>query len=100
MEDICAKHRIVCLERMGTDLSSVIWENDILYKHKERIHLVAQWVSNDISSTKIRQALRRNLSIRYLIPDVVIDYIRQHDLYKVVSLSYLLRLHSPPDTNI
>jgi nicotinamide mononucleotide adenylyltransferase len=85
MEAICASHRIVCLERTGTDLNDVIWENDILYKYRERIHVIKQWISNDISSTKIREALRRNLSIRYLTPDAVIHYINQHGLYKVCS---------------
>jgi nicotinamide mononucleotide adenylyltransferase len=83
MESICASYQIVCLERLGTDLNSVIWENDILYKYKERIHVVKQWINNDISSTKIRQALRRNLSIRYLTPDSVVRYIEEHALYKV-----------------
>jgi nicotinate-nucleotide adenylyltransferase len=36
----------------------------------------------DISSTFIRQALQHGQSIRYLIPDNVIDYIEAHQLYK------------------
>lgn len=34
-----------------------------------------------VSATGIRQALQRGESIRYLVPDKVIDYIRQHQLY-------------------
>ncbi len=34
-----------------------------------------------VSATGIRQALQRGESIRYLVPDSVIDYIRQHQLY-------------------
>ena len=34
-----------------------------------------------ISATGIRQALTRDESIRYLVPDAVIEYIRQHKLY-------------------
>jgi nicotinate-nucleotide adenylyltransferase len=34
-----------------------------------------------VSATGIRQALQRAESIRYLVPDKVIDYIRQHQLY-------------------
>jgi nicotinic acid mononucleotide adenylyltransferase len=34
-----------------------------------------------ISATGIRQALKRGESIRYLVPDSVIDYITQHQLY-------------------
>ena len=36
----------------------------------------------DISSTAIRQALQHGDSVRYLIPDNVIEYIQQHQLYQ------------------
>lgn len=35
----------------------------------------------DISSTKIRQALHAQGSVRYLMPESVADYIREHRLY-------------------
>ncbi len=36
----------------------------------------------DLSSTEIRHRINRGLSIRYLTPDRVCDYIRQHGLYR------------------
>lgn len=36
----------------------------------------------DISSTAIRQALKHQHSVRYLMPDSVIDYIERHQLYR------------------
>lgn len=36
----------------------------------------------DISSTAIRHALQHGDSVRYLMPDNVIDYIAQHQLYR------------------
>ncbi|MFW6066107.1 MAG: nicotinate-nucleotide adenylyltransferase [Planctomycetota bacterium] len=35
----------------------------------------------DISSTEIRRRLTKGLSVRYLLPEAVIDYIRRHELY-------------------
>jgi nicotinate-nucleotide adenylyltransferase len=35
----------------------------------------------DISSTRLRDRLAKGLSIRYLTPDAVVDYIQQHKLY-------------------
>jgi len=35
----------------------------------------------DISATSIRNSLRKGLSPRYLLPDVVLDYIQTHNLY-------------------
>lgn len=36
----------------------------------------------DISSTAIRNALQHGDSVRYMMPDNVIDYIKQHQLYR------------------
>ena len=36
----------------------------------------------DISSTMIRERMARGLSIRFLTPDPVIDYIKAHNLYR------------------
>ena len=35
----------------------------------------------DISATLIRDSLRRGATTRYLLPDAVIQYIQEHDLY-------------------
>jgi nicotinate-nucleotide adenylyltransferase len=36
----------------------------------------------DVSGTAVRARLRRSWSVRYLVPDAVIEYIRDHDLYR------------------
>lgn len=36
----------------------------------------------EISATAIRQRLARGLSVRYLVPDPVLDYIETHQLYR------------------
>jgi nicotinamide mononucleotide adenylyltransferase len=38
-------------------------------------------IQNDVSSTKIRLFRKRGKSIRYYIPDKVVDYIYEHGLY-------------------
>jgi nicotinamide mononucleotide adenylyltransferase len=44
--------------------------------------VIKQIIQNDVSSTKIRLFLRRELSIRYLVPTAVVEYIEENDLYK------------------
>ncbi|XP_025067001.1 nicotinamide/nicotinic acid mononucleotide adenylyltransferase 1 isoform X2 [Alligator sinensis] len=79
--EIVADYGLVCINRPGYNVQKFIYESDILWEHRNNIHLVDEWITNDISSTKIRRALRRHLSIRYLVPDAVQAYIEKHDLY-------------------
>lgn len=36
---------------------------------------------SDISATEIRDRIRKKLSVRYLVPDDVVNYINEHHLY-------------------
>lgn len=54
---------------------------DSLAQWRHNIYLVPQLIQNDVSSTKVRLFLRRGLSVRYLLPAAVVDYIEENDLY-------------------
>ncbi|KAG9482474.1 hypothetical protein GDO78_011257 [Eleutherodactylus coqui] len=81
VNEIVSSFGLVCITRMGSNAQKFIYESDVLWKHRHNIHLVEEWITNDISSTKVRRALRRGMSVRYLVPDSVLDYIKKHDLY-------------------
>ncbi|XP_030624493.1 nicotinamide/nicotinic acid mononucleotide adenylyltransferase 1 isoform X1 [Chanos chanos] len=85
IEEIVGRHGLVCITRCGTDVDKFIHQSDQLWKHRKNIHVVKEWVTNDISATHIRRALRRGQSIRYLLPDTVVNYIQEHCLYNIES---------------
>ncbi|XP_072888320.1 nicotinamide/nicotinic acid mononucleotide adenylyltransferase 1 isoform X1 [Hemitrygon akajei] len=81
LEEILGRFGLVCISRQRCNLQKCIYESDLIWRFREKIHLVTEWIDNDTSATKVRRALRRGQSVRYVIPDPVIDYIQQHRLY-------------------
>ncbi|POY71934.1 putative nicotinamide-nucleotide or nicotinate-nucleotide adenylyltransferase [Rhodotorula taiwanensis] len=76
------------IERSESELDQSIFSSSsvhsrsplALYRHN--IHMVEQTVRNDVSSTKVRLFIRKGMSVKYLIPTVVIRYINRHGLYR------------------
>ncbi|XP_064487052.1 nicotinamide/nicotinic acid mononucleotide adenylyltransferase 1-like isoform X2 [Ornithodoros turicata] len=82
IEYILSNFGIVVISRAGTDVSRLIYESDVLSHYRNNIHVITEWITNEISSTKIRRALQRNESVKYLLQDGVIAYIKDHGLYQ------------------
>ncbi|CAL4129405.1 unnamed protein product, partial [Meganyctiphanes norvegica] len=81
IEAIVGKFGLVVITREGSNPYKFIYESDILTKHQKNIHIVTEWITNEVSSTKVRRALRRGESIKYLVQDQVIDFIYKHSLF-------------------
>ncbi|TFK82659.1 Nucleotidylyl transferase [Polyporus arcularius HHB13444] len=78
LDHILGRYGVLIIERAGADMDQAI---DSLARWRHNIHLIHQLVQNDVSSTKVRLFLRRGLSVRYLLPAPVVDYIEEHGLY-------------------
>lgn len=78
LDHILGKFGVFVIERAGTDIEEAC---EHLKAFEGNIYVIQQLVQNDISSTKVRLFLKREMSVRYLIPEVVIDYIDSHGLY-------------------
>lgn len=99
IEAIVGQHGIVVITREQSNPNAFIYNSDMLTKYmvkivgfsvacvlekfvfQPNITIVTEWFKNDVSSTKIRRALKRSESVKYLICDKVIDYIHAHGLY-------------------
>ncbi|KAI9369336.1 hypothetical protein BJX61DRAFT_159531 [Aspergillus egyptiacus] len=79
LDHILGKYGTFIVERSGTDIDEAL---AALQPWKKNIHVIQQLIQNDVSSTKIRLFLRRDMSVRYLIPVPVIEYIEEHNLYR------------------
>ncbi len=84
MLDIVKKYGLVVITRSDSNPQKFIYESDLLYRYQNNIQIVTEWIFNDISSTKIRRAVGRKESIKYIVPDPVISYIGQNKLYQMI----------------
>ncbi len=84
LDHILGRFGTFIVERTGTDLDDALVG---LEKWKDNIYVCQQLIQNDVSSTKIRLFLRRDMSVQYLIPAPVIEYIEQNGLYEESSSS-------------
>ena len=80
LEHILGRYGCFILERMGTNVDPALEKLD---KWVKNIWFINQPITNDVSSTKIRLFLEKDLSIRYLIPTEVINYIYAYGLFNV-----------------
>lgn len=83
--EIVGRYGLVCITRSGSDPHRFIHQSDMLWKLRKNIHVVHEWVTNEISATHVRRSLRRGRSVRYLLPDSVVRYIQEHGLYSAES---------------
>ncbi|XP_068453598.1 nicotinamide/nicotinic acid mononucleotide adenylyltransferase 1 [Clinocottus analis] len=83
--EIVGFYGLVCITRSGSDPNKFIHKSDMLWKYRKNIHVVHEWVTNEISATHVRQSLRRGRSVRYLLPDNVVNYTQEHGLYSAES---------------
>ncbi len=73
-------------ERLSKGLESYLQEHytelsDELTQHANGLITMQHITALDISSTAIREALKQQHSVRYLLPDNVLSYIQEHQLY-------------------
>lgn len=81
IQEIVEKFGLVCVSRAGHDHEQYISESAILTHYRHNIHLVKNVVQSDLSATYVRQALYQGRSVKYLLPDSVLSYIKDHHLY-------------------
>ncbi|KAJ4775606.1 Nicotinamide-nucleotide adenylyltransferase [Rhynchospora pubera] len=82
---ICRDFGVVSIRREGKDIEKLISNNEILSENMNNIVLVDEIVPNQISSTRVRDCIRKGLSIKYLTCDEVIEYIKDYQLYSSVA---------------
>ncbi|CAI4226127.1 unnamed protein product [Auanema sp. JU1783] len=82
--DLLSNHGLVVMKRGKQQQSSskIIYLMDILRNNQKNIFIIEdETYPSDVSSTRIRRAIRRGESVRYCLDDEVLEYIEEHQLY-------------------
>lgn len=81
-DDLYKSCRIAVMRRADEDIS-VTMHDHILPNLSEKLDIVdVPLLSVWVSSTHIIDRLTQGLSVRYLVPDTVLDYVKEHGLYQ------------------
>eukprot|EP00004_Rigifila_ramosa_P004353 TRINITY_DN14765_c0_g1_i1.p1 TRINITY_DN14765_c0_g1~~TRINITY_DN14765_c0_g1_i1.p1 ORF type:complete len:217 (+),score=37.63 TRINITY_DN14765_c0_g1_i1:211-861(+) len=82
-------HALVVLRAANADdgshlaqVTESLAQSPLLSRFSHHVHLIPQNVTNNVSSSLIRELVATNHSVRYLVPDAVLDYIEAQKLYQ------------------
>lgn len=80
LDHILGGYGAFIIERSGSKADKAV--EFIPQKYHRNIHIIRQLIANDVSSTKIRDLLSQRMSVHYLLPACVIEYIQENGLYR------------------
>lgn len=83
-KQIIENFRVLVLERDNDNMNDIIASKPLLNANKDNFIKIKQNIRSNLSSTFVRDKLRRGKSIRYLTPDEVYKYIKENKLYEVM----------------
>ena len=81
-EQICENCVLLAAVRDRMDTASMEQKIDELHRSMGAEIYLLQSPNIDISSTKLRKSYRNHQSIRYFVPERVLDYIRENHIYE------------------
>lgn len=82
-EELVSSFKFLIIERDEDNMDEIINNNDFLMKHKDSFLKVKENIRSNISSTFVREKIKRGKSIRYFTPDEVYNYINENNLYNI-----------------
>lgn len=81
-EKLVSEFKILVLERDEDKMEEIINSDNFLLKHKDSFIKTKENIRSNISSSFVRNKIKRGKSIRYLVPDEIYFYIKENNLFK------------------
>lgn len=80
-EELVTKFKLLVLERGDDNFEKIIEKDEFLTKHKNSFISLKENIRTNLSSSFVRQKLKEGKSVKYLIPEEVLQYIKDNNLY-------------------
>ena len=80
-QSLLTKFKIIVLSRDEDNIEKIISENELLKKHMVNILEYKLNLRTNLSSTYVRNLIKNGKQIKYLLPDKIITYIQDNNLY-------------------
>ena len=81
-DELVTKYNFIILERDNDKMEEIIETDEFLKKYRQAFIKFNNPIRTNLSSSFVREQLKEGKSIEYLTPDLVIDYIKERNLYK------------------
>lgn len=82
VEDLIENFKIIVIERDNDDMYEIINKSEFLKRNEKSFIKLEENIKSSMSSTYVRKKIISGKNIRYLTPDEVYFYIKEHNLYK------------------
>lgn len=80
--DILKEFKLLIFERGNDSFDEIVEKTDFLKQNRDSLIKLENSIRTNLSSTYVRKNLRIGKSVKFLVPDCVIEYIEKNKLYK------------------
>ena len=80
--NLITQYKYIILERKENAFYDILKNNVDIKEHKDNFIVVSDYKYNNISSTLVRENIKKNEDISNLVPKEIETYIKENNLYK------------------
>ena len=81
IEQLLSKFKVFVLARAEDDIENIIYNHNLLSKYSSSFIKLNISIRTNLSSSFVRNEIKNHRSVKYLLSDEIIEYIKNNNLY-------------------